>query len=338
MSTDDEMTAPIYESDPQSAPESDFVDAELRHLVVGSRGRLRDARRTPLTITRVLPEIGGFEVEIEAFEDQGARWQLPLTAIDRLQFPRNAPCEPERRVMDLGAAMVRFSQPLEIPIDHQRRARTLERIHDIQAAVRRRVEDCMRQIDLTDHIRKRKGDDTLAALVTELLDEYALVDVDGRFATSFVSNPHSGELVKGHAIVLAELGLCPYTGTIIRDPASFADPWTKPRREEHLIVRIAVTQAIWAALGHQEITLYRGAASDSPFTARASASFVSATFSEAVALAHYEGGPTAHTAILCRQRIPISRLFMTFLETPALSDRYREAEAVLIGDPSNGAF
>ena len=29
---------------------------------------------------------------------------------------------------------------------------------------------------------------------------------------------------------------------------------------------------------------------------------------------------------------------MTFLETPAMNDRYHEAEAVLIGDPANAAF
>ena len=41
----------------------------------------------------------------------------------------------------------------------------------------------------------------------------------------------------------------------------------------------------------------------------------------------------AEVALLVRQRVPVSRLFMTFLETAAMNDRYREAEAVLIGDP-----
>jgi hypothetical protein len=36
--------------------------------------------------------------------------------------------------------------------------------------------------------------------------------------------------------------------------------------------------------------------------------------------------------------VPVSRLFMTFLETRELSLRFREAEAVLIGDPGNSAF
>jgi len=330
------MTPSVYQSDPQPAPESDFIDAELSHLLVGSRPRLRDARRTPLKVTRVIPAVGSFEVEIEAFEDQGAKWQLPLTAINRLQFPRDARRAPEEVVAELRAAVARFDQPLEIPIDAGQRARACERIHNTQAELRDRLLSGLPRVNLADHIRRREGNDQLAMLFKELLDEHALSDLDEQFARSFVSNPHSGEMVKGHAIVLAELGICPYSGTIIRDPSTFDEPWTKRRREQHLIVRIAATQALWAALGCGEITLYRGAASDSPFTARPPASFVSATFSEDVAHAHYSGGPTTHTAILCRQRVPISRLLLTFLETPAMNDRYREAEAILIGDPGSG--
>jgi hypothetical protein len=42
--------------------------------------------------------------------------------------------------------------------------------------------------------------------------------------------------------------------------------------------------------------------------------------------------------MLCRQNVSIARLLMTFLETPAMNERYREAEAVLIGDPSEVVF
>lgn len=332
------MRSSIYQSDPQTLPDGDFVDAELSHLLAGNRGRLRDVRRTPLTVIRVMPAIGSFEVEIDAFEDQGARWQLPLTAIDRLQLPHDARHAPEQVVAELRAAVARFDRPLEIPADAERRARTLERIQVTQAALRDRLLARLPEIDLADHIRRREGHRELAEVFTRFLDQHGLTDLDEQFARSFVSNPHAGEIVKGHAIVLAELGLCPYSGTITRDPAAFAGSWTKSRRAEHIIVRAAGTQALWDALGEGEITVYRGAASDVPFRARPPASFVSTTFSEDVAHAHYAGGPTTHAAILCRQRMPISRLFMTFLETPAMNDRYREAEAVLIGDPANAVF
>ena len=38
------------------------------------------------------------------------------------------------------------------------------------------------------------------------MTERGLAALDRDFTETFVSNPNSGELVKGHAIVLAELG------------------------------------------------------------------------------------------------------------------------------------
>jgi hypothetical protein len=39
-----------------------------------------------------------------------------------------------------------------------------------------------------------------------------------------------------------------------------------------------------------------------------------------------------------RQIVSPDRLFMTFLETAAMNRQFKEAEAVLIGDPANRAF
>jgi hypothetical protein len=42
--------------------------------------------------------------------------------------------------------------------------------------------------------------------------------------------------------------------------------------------------------------------------------------------------------MLIRQQVPISRVVMTFLETRAMSERFKEAEAVLIADPGTAGF
>ena len=286
-----------------------------------------------------MPEIGSFEVEIEAFEDLGATWRLPLFgALDRLQFPRVARRAPAPVVDELRAAAQRFARPLEVAADPRRRESTLERIAELQLVLRRGFLSVLPSVDLAVHIDRREGSAELMGRFSDLLAEHGLSALDAQFARAFVSNPQSGEIVKGHAIVLAELGLCPYRGTIVRDPDTFAEPWTKAERERHLILRIAATQGLWTALGHPEVVLYRGAASEIPLAARRPGSFVSATFSEEVAHEHYRGGDTTHTAVLCRQRVPGSRLLMTFLETPALNDPYREAEAILLGEPENPAF
>ncbi len=55
-------------------------------------------------------------------------------------------------------------------------------------------------------------------------------------------------------------------------------------------------------------------------------------------MSHFEGGPTTETALLWRQRVPVARLLMTFLETREMNRQFREAEAVLIADRANRAF
>jgi hypothetical protein len=173
-------------------------------------------------------------------------------------------------------------------------------------------------------------------VLTRLLEDYLtdrdLSDLDSRFAATFVSNPRSGELVRAHAVVLAELGLCPYHGPVLRDPDRTE---MKARRAEHLLVRLGFSQALWSRLGHERLTLFRGAAVDGPWPERTPASFVSATFSPEVANAHFEGGTTA---VIWRQEVPIERILMTFLETAAMNARFLEAEALLLGDPANRAF
>jgi hypothetical protein len=68
------------------------------------------------------------------------------------------------------------------------------------------------------------------------------------------------------------------------------------------------------------------------------ASFVSGSLSPGVAIAHFHAGPATSTAALLRQPLPVDRLFMTFVETPAMNRQYLEAEAVLIGDPTSPVF
>ena len=84
------MNQPVYETDPNARSDEDFLPGELSYLVTGNRGRLLDPRRTPVVVTDVAPNEGGFEVQIEAFEGQGARWELPLEEVGRFQFEHGA--------------------------------------------------------------------------------------------------------------------------------------------------------------------------------------------------------------------------------------------------------
>ena len=332
------MSSAVYASDPDAAPDAEFVSGELRHLVVGNRGRLLDARRTPIRITALTPEIGAFELEISAFEDTGARWQLPLWDVRRFQFARDSAVAATGAVAELERAADRFDRELIVECDPRARADTLRRIAAKRKAIRARLAEQAGRIDLGVHVSEREGNTALFALLEEVMRDCDLTNIERHLSATFASNPGSGELVKGHAIVLAELGLCPYRGKMVRDPNLFTGPWSKARRAEHLVERLAFTQELWSNLGDDTVTLYRGAAIDGRLPPPSRSSFVSATFSAEIAAAHFKGGPTTKVAALWRQQVPISRLLATFLETREMTGRFNEAEAILIADSTNHAF
>ena len=332
------MPEPVYQSDPAAEPDSHFLAGELSLAVPGNRGRLGDARRTPLTLTAVDVPRGEIEVRIDAFEDEGARWRLPLWEVARLQLARDSARAPATTTLTLQDACQRFKRPLVVDADREAAADTWKRVAEQRAAVGPALVGLRPAIDLHACIERREGDARLYAALDRHLAAQDLLELDQRFCAAMVSNPASGELVKGHALVLAELGLCRFDGTIVRDPGLFDEPWSRRQRARHLITRIAFIQALWAVVTDGPPILYRAAATERPLSPTRPASFVSCTFSEPVADAHFAGGPATPHAVKWRQAVDPARLVMSFLETAAFSQRFKEAEAVLIGDPSNPAF
>lgn len=310
----------VYESDPDTAPDGAFEPATLAHLVAGNRGRLLDARRTPVVVRSVSVERGTFEVEVAAFEDVGAVWELEAERAGRFQFHPGQATADAAAVTALEAAIARFDRPLSIAASAADLARTEERIAAERGRARRFLPDAL-PFDALERF----------------LGELGVAELDEAFASRYVSNAGSGEVVKGHAIVLAQLGLCPYDGKVVRSPDLFAGEWTEERRAAHVVARLAFVRELFAP-GGNSVTLYRGLASERPLELSRGASFVSATFDPAVAEAHFGGGPTTVAAALHRQAVPVERLFMTYRETAAMNRQFRESEAVLLGDPASPLF
>ena len=311
----------IYQSDPDSAPDEEFEPGRLEHLVTGNAGRLLDQRRTPVTVVGLDVETGMFEVEIGAFEDAGARWRVPMEDVGRFQFARGG----ERAdAAPLAAAVERFDRPLTVEPGPPRERPDVRPALDARGVPARLDASAL------------TADPELAAVARAVLDEHGLAEMDEAFARRYASNPWSGELVKGHAIVAAELGLAPYHGKVVRDPALFDGGWSKERRAEHLLVRLALTGELWTRAGATRVELFRGSAGEGTRRAERPSTFVSATFSRAVAEAHFAGGPRTRWAELATARVPVGRLLMTFWETAALNERYAEAEAILLGPAFSG--
>lgn len=337
-SSDTEPASPVYQHDPEALGDEGFEPGTLAHLIAGSSARMLDPRRTPVKVLGVDPARGEFEVEVGAFEDAGARWRLPIEDVARFQFPLGSEMLAEDEVQELERSVAELARRIQIPVVVEARERTLldlaserRRVHPAIAA-----EPALRELVLARCVQERSGSTAATALLQGLLEDTGLADLERDLSSTYVSNPGSGEIVKGHAIVIAEMGLCPYTGKAVRDEAIFDGDGSRDHRRRHVLLRLAFLQELASILGLDTVDLYRGTAIRRLLEYRRPASLLAATFSREVAMSHFDSDTDA--AVLARQRVPVSRLFMTFLETPAMNDRYREAEAVLIGDPANPIF
>lgn len=327
------MDAGIYASDPEAPGDQAFVAGRFEHLVPGNRGRLLDVRRTPVAIAGMDEASAMFDVEILAFEDAGARWRLPFEEVGRFQFDRDAARAAPADVARFEAASARLDRPLVVQPAAEALARTRERIVRARPEVARALDAAglPPRLDPGDALRTRRGDPVVTAAVREVLAARELGELDDAFATSYVSNPGSGELVKGHAIVAAELGLGAYDGRAPRDPGLFTRAGARERRAEHLVLRLAIGTELWARAGADAVTLWRGAAADGALERTSASPLVSMTFSQEVAESHFAGGPDTRTALLLRRRVDPEHLFMTFWETEPMSRQYLEAEAIVVG-------
>jgi hypothetical protein len=329
----------VHAFNPHAASDDAFDRGTLPHLVAGNRGRLLDPRRTPVTILSIDLETGQFTVRIEDFEDRGATWEIPFERVDRYQFEKSAR-RAQAEIAAFEAAVARFDRPLEIACDARARESTLARIarwrEDARAWFERRVSLSAR-LNAFDPAR-RESAGAFAAECEAFMRERGLWDLEDAFTARWVSNPNSGELVKGHRIVCAQLGLAPFIGRIVRSAALFDDSWTRERRAEHIECRAGFTQALFAAGGHERVTLYRGLASEGAPSAPRSETFVSATFDIEVASSMMGARDASRTGVLLSQDVPIERLFMTCVETAAMNRQFREAEAVLFWEAGNTPF
>jgi hypothetical protein len=301
----------IYEHDAAAAPDEDFAPGRLVDIVPGNHGRLLDPRRTPVTIVGVRIETGQFSVRVDAFEDAGAVWLVPFEDVTRFQFARGGA---RRDEAELRAAVARFDRELVIGAPARRASAPADTLARLLAEREAAREFVVALPPLDSYVAERMGEPVLWRALEAFLDSRGVLELERAFAAQHVSNPWSGELIKGHAIVLAELGLCPFRGKVVRDPALFEDGFSRERRADHILARLAFV----AELFSEPVTVFRG--SRAPETA----SFVSASFSREVAAANVEG--RAGAVVEWRPE----RLFMTFMETAEMNRRYREAEALFL--------
>jgi hypothetical protein len=326
----------VYQFDPGTRPDDQFRAGGLRWLVTGNRGRLLDARRTPVQVTQIDLPHGYFEVEILAFEDQGARWLIPLEDVTSYQFEPGGTEAPPATVAAMRDAIEQLGVTTVIEAGPERNQDATGQL----AAARARAASWLTahgvpdRIDVAAFIENRRGSPEAPGW----LDRYlagtgpGLAELDHELAAGYLSNPGSGDLVRAHLITMAQLGVSPYRGKAVRDPAALSGRWDAGHRAAHIISRAGFAQALWQRADHPGLMIYRGIGLQGRAELRGPATpLISATFSRPLAETHFNS-ERAELAALLRRRLPIERLFMTFLETAAMNTKYLEAEAILFAD------
>jgi hypothetical protein len=328
------VTGRIHQFDPHMAPDSDFEYGRLDHLVPGNIGRMLDRRRTPVRILALRPEVGTWICEVTAFEDAGARWELPFERVDRFQFALGSVRAEVAATRSYRATVRRLDRPLEIPRRRRGHAATERLIAGLRAEVAAWLDANSSRFPTRATLdpTARTGEPPLAAALEAFLKAHDLWEMEHVFTTTYVSHPGSGEVVKLHEMAIAELGLASFQGTVVRDPARLEPPWDMNRRKRHVLTRLAFVREALTRGGLAELTLYRAISAEGALEPVRPRTLVSATFSLEVAMSLFGDAADRETAALHRRRVPVERVLMTFLETAAMNRRFREAEAVLLAD------
>lgn len=322
----------VHQYDPDREPDSAFAPGTFRDLVAGRRGRLLDPRRTPIAIRAVRLATGDFECEVLAFEDRGARWVLPLASVHHMQFPHGGEAASADELRAIERAVAAFDRPLEFRGRDADAAPALERLTRLEREARDWLERrssfvaAGAPLDLS----SRRGDERLWADLDSYWPDERTAEIERRFTGDYVSNPNSGEVVKGHLITLARLGLADYRGQAMRERSMLEGAWSEARRAEHLLRRLAWVRALFGRLGLREVRLHRGFSGTEFDPARAATGLQSASFSRAVAESMLGPPDTERAGFVTETRVPVNRLFMTYLETRAMNGSFEEAEAVFL--------
>ncbi|MBN1859667.1 hypothetical protein JW848_10775 [Candidatus Bipolaricaulota bacterium] len=326
---------PIHQSDPNRKPDSEFTPGELSLLAEGNRCRLLDGRRTPGVIERVDGRRGLFRWRIGAFEDEGKSWDVPIENVTRYQFEMGSARVTPDKAGELRQLVERFSELLVVEADSAVRAATEIKLRALEEQahewLERKSSFFAQHKKL--HLRLRQGPVELAEDLRRFLAEKGFLYLEEVTTETLVTNPNSGEWIKGMLIVLAEMGIVGYSGKIVRTPDLFEGIGAKSRRSEYLLHRLAFVRAAFRLAGHNEVVVYRGMSSELDWR-NVARSILSCTFSLRVAraFANFDIDDRARTSYLMKLTVPVERLWMTYCETSALNGRYLEAEALLLNE------
>jgi len=317
-----------------SEMESDdlFENGTLAHLAIGNTGRVLDGRRTPGYIESYDAESAMFIWRITDFEDKGLCWEIPAEEIDRYQFRKGSTKLSPAAIEAIAVRCRHFQQPLRILKNAASYEHTQMLIREQELFASAWLEQNSRFIQKKKKLdlNAQTGDHDLYLDLEDYLKHKCLNELEIKTANQYLLNPYSGEWLKGLKIVMAEMGLIDFEGTIPRTSDIFEGIGKKELRKQYIIARTAFLRSLFKMSGLYEIPLFRGMSSSTNLF-ETPCTLLSTTFSvkTAQAFASFDQSSLYKSAYLIKFCYPVENLFMTFLETKQFNERYREQEAIV---------
>jgi len=182
----------VYQSDPVRAPDSEFRPGEPRYLVAGNQARLLDPRRTPVHIVSVRPDSGFFEVRIDAFEDAGACWLVPVEDADNYQFAAGSATTDPAAEKELYAAIARYDRMVTVAAGPRARQHSLARLETETARAAEWLTGAGAPARFDPLPLLDGGWPAAMTWLESYLAARDLADLEESFAVAFVSNSRAG--------------------------------------------------------------------------------------------------------------------------------------------------
>ncbi len=324
----------MHQQHQYKVPDEEFIRGNLSLLVPGNKGRVLDGRRTPGYIEEYNPISAMFIWRITGFEDEGKTWEIPAEQIVYYQFEKNSKTLSSLLKEEIENRCKVFSKSIIIKGSHQALKNTEKQM---------KKQELIAEKWLKEHSTFLKNKQTICfsqetgykALYQDSKQYFTflgLEELEERTAQNYILNPSSGEWLKGMKIVMAEMGLIDFKGLIPRTEDIFTGVGDKQAREKYILSRMAFLKVLFHKHNIKEVPLYRGMSSEMELF-KSPRSLLSTTFNinTALSFANFTGDNEKIKSSYCvKFYYPVDNLFMTFFETEAFNQRYKEQEGIIL--------
>lgn len=324
----------LHQSNKDKLPDTYFEKGTLYHIVSGNKGRVLDGRRTPGFIEKYDDESAMFIWRITDFEDKGKCWEVPAEEIGAYQFEKGSIRLSKNEVMDIEAKCKLFSEKLLINGLESEYKKTLKLVEKEKGKVNNwflnksefvSLGKC--QLDIQSH----EGSQFLFNDLISYMEASGIHELETKTSNQYLLNPYSGEWIKGLRIVMAEMGLIDFNEKKPRTKNIFKGIGSKDNRKHYIVSRMAFIQSYFDLAGYRKVQLFRGMSTEGELFEKPK-TLISASFNPEVgkAFSDITMNEQVTFSYLIKFTYPIENLFMTFFETKAFNERYKEQEAVII--------